>query len=158
MLSAIGDTVSKCAGEFDFDGIGLTDKTHCENVTGLALDTSAVNKFKNEFSQKLTEELERSAVRIPVRIGDLIGTPIASGRGPSITVRVTGYCAAVTDVKSDVTTAGINQALYRMTMTVVVTGTYILPRREAREITFETIIPLAETLIIGSVPGYYNGY
>ena len=158
VLSAINDAVTRCSAEFEFGDGSVAGETHSESVTGLTLNIGAINKYENDFSERLTGELERSAVKVPVRIGDVIGAPATSGRGPSITVRVTGYCAAVTDVTSEIVTAGINQSLYRVTMTVSVTGTFILPRCESREVNYETKIPLAETLVIGGVPGYYNGY
>ncbi|MBQ7160452.1 MAG: sporulation protein YunB [Clostridia bacterium] len=158
VLSAVNETVSRCAGKCEFDGLTLTERDSSGSIYGITLEAGTVNRLKDEFSTLVSEELEHSAVKIPVRIGDIIGGSVSSGRGPSIIVKVTGYSTAVTDVQSEIVTAGINQALYRMTMTVKVTGTYVLPRRETREIEYETKIPLVETLVIGSVPGYYTGY
>ena len=158
VLSAVNDAITKCAGDCGAESYALIERDSAGGITGVTLDTKAVNSFKNEFSDRLTEELARCAVRIPVRLGDVIGAPASSGRGPSIVVRVTGYNAAVTDVVSEITSAGVNQALYRVTMTVRVTGTYILPRRETREVVCEAKIPVAETLIIGGVPDYFSGY
>jgi len=157
-VSKISAAVEKCAEACDFSGLAKIEYDPAGAVCGVICDARAVNAARSGFTAELLEMLEHDAVRIRVRIGDVIGSPATIGRGPSIPVRVTGYGAAVSEVESKVESAGINQSLYTLYINVTVTATLILPRGETAGVEYSTTVPMAQTLVVGGVPDYYNGY
>lgn len=156
--SAVSDAVEKCVAECDFSDLTLIEYDQTGSVCRVSCDACAVNAMRSEFTRRLIDELQHNAVRVRVRVGDLTGSPALLGRGPYITVRITGYSAAASAIVGDVTTAGINQSFYTLTMDVSVSGTLILPRGETRELLYTASIPVAQTLVVGGVPDYYTGY
>ena len=157
-LQTIGTVVEKCAADRDYAEFVTVGRGEDGTVFGLFCDTQAVNEFRSEFSLELARRLEKNASQVSVSAGDIIGAAATAGRGPSIICRITGYSAAVSEIRSELCPAGINQSLYRLTMTVSVRCRIILPRRRIKEVEYLTSLPLAETVIIGDVPGYYLNY
>ncbi len=150
-MTEISEAVSKTASQFDFGELVVF-----EDLDRLYTDTKTLNDIKATFAASLTRSLKKNTVKVEVPLGDIIGLPSTLGRGPCLPVRITGYSAAVTDVQSEFISAGINQTLHRISMTVNVECTLILPRLKTHKISQTATVPLSETVIIGDVPSYYR--
>jgi len=93
--------------------------------------------------------LRRGRLRLP--LGALMGSSLFAGAGPNITVPLSMAGSALSDIRSDVTGAGVNQTMHRILMDLRVTLSVILPGgAQAHEI--DLTVCLAETVIIGNVP------
>ena len=150
-LTEISDTVSSAAAEFDIGRLVSYD-----DPDRIFTDLSTVNSIKADFNKRLASAFKNSRIRISVPVGDIIGHPSTSGRGPRIPVKLSGFTSVVTDIYSEFISAGINQTLHRISMTVNVEYTLILPRLRTKNIEQTVIIPLSEVVIVGDVPSYYR--
>ncbi len=150
----ISETIGKCAAEFDTDELVIIGSNEGGIITNLRTDTASINAIKATFTRSLTESLKKKSYKIGVPIGDIIGIPASIGRGPALPIRITGYTAAVTDINSEFISAGLNQTLHRITMTVTVECTLLLPRLQTKKLSVTSAVPLSETVIIGDVPSY----
>ncbi|MBQ3101333.1 MAG: sporulation protein YunB [Clostridia bacterium] len=147
----LSETVSAVASEFEFGSLVSYD-----DPDRLYTDVTAVNSIKSDFAKKLTDSLKNGKIRISVPLGDIIGHPSTLGRGPRVPIKLSGFTSAVTDIKSDFISAGINQTLHRISMTVTLECTLILPRFRTEKLTETITVPLSEVVIVGNVPSYYR--
>ena len=82
---------------------------------------SSVSRAVNESLSQL------EGTKLSVPIGTLSGINILTGRGFDIPLRLHQIGAAKTELKSDLTEAGINQTKYSLYLTVTIEMTAILP-------------------------------
>ena len=104
-------------------------------ITSINSDTNAVNRLQ---------------------IGTLSGINILTGRGFDIPLRLHQIGAAKTELKSDLTEAGINQTKYSLYLTVTIEMTAILPAHST-DIVVSYDYPVSETVIVGEIPDMYLG-
>ena len=77
-----------------------------------------------------------------------------SGTGPSIPVRILSIRNSDASFSSDFTQAGINQTLHQLTMVVSIdVSVLILAEITSFSVTSEVVV--AQTVIVGDVPGTY---
>ena len=80
-----------------------------------------------------------------------------SGRGPSISFKLLPYGSVVVDVANEFTSAGINQTLHRIVLTVSAGLSIVLPLSSVNA-TVQSGVVVAETIIVGGVPERYATY
>ena len=102
-----------------------------------------------------TSRSTSSGSRFP--LGNLIGGDIFSGRGPSISFKLLPYGSVVVDVANEFTSAGINQTLHRIVLTVSAGLSIVLPLSSVNA-TVQSGVVVAETIIVGGVPERYATY
>ena len=116
-------------------------------ITSINSDTNAVNRLQSSLSQ-----LEGTKLSVP--IGTLSGINILTGRGFDIPLRLHQIGAAKTELKSDLTEAGINQTKYSLYLTVTIEMTAILPAHST-DIVVSYDYPVSETVIVGEIRDMY---
>lgn len=104
-------------------------------------------------AQEKIASLGEQGVSIP--IGTVSGIPLFTGLGPKLVLKFTPAGAVRSTFKSHFTSAGINQTLHRITLTLTATVRIILPG-DAYIVTIETQAPIAESILIGDVPSSYT--
>lgn len=122
-------------------------------ITSVATAPGALSALSAAFQTKLREALaSRGKIAIPA--GNLTGSAWLSGRGANLTFRTVLSSAAVTNIRSEFRSVGINQTLHRVILETVATVTVLLPGRNVtREVCRS--FPAAETVIVGRVPDVY---
>lgn len=115
-------------------------------ITSINSDTNAVNESLSQ--------LEGTKLSVP--IGTLSGINILTGRGFDIPLRLHQIGAAKTELKSNLTEAGINQTKYSLYLTVTIEMTAILPAHST-DIVVSYDYPVSETVIVGEIPDMYLG-
>ena len=91
----------------------------------------------------------RREIKVP--LGSLTGIRILNGRGFCVPVRMAFEGSANLRFDTEFTTAGVNQSLHRITMTVTAYA-YSQSRRFEAKVEESTSTVLAETLVVGPVP------
>lgn len=137
-------------GGFDTDGIVTLSRASDGTVTSVETAPGAITKLSSAFQSKLRETLsERGKVTIPS--GNLTGSAFLSGRGFPISFKTVLSYAAVTNIRSEFVSVGINQTLHRVILETRAAVTVLLP---GRNVTREIVgsFPAAETVIVGRVP------
>lgn len=125
-------------------------------ITSVSANTIEMNKLKTELSKcisEFTENAEMSTVKIPV--GSLTDFPVFQGVGYRIPVRIATDGYAKIDFDDKFENAGINQVRHKIYMTVSVKMSVISAVMTKSE-TVTTEVPVAETVISGTVPNYYG--
>ena len=124
-------------------------------ITSINSDTNAVNRLQSSVSRAVNESLSQlEGTKLSVPIGTLSGINILTGRGFDIPLRLHQIGAAKTELKSDLTEAGINQTKYSLYFTVTIEMTAILPAHST-DIVVSYDYPVSETVIVGEIPDMY---
>ncbi|MBQ2904345.1 MAG: sporulation protein YunB [Clostridia bacterium] len=122
-------------------------------ITGITTDIVKMNLFKAEVSNAVNREFEEnSKTEIPVSLGTASGIVLFSGVGPHIEIDVGFSSSTHTDFENIFEDAGINQTQHSVMLNVETTVMLSLAGRRIPK-TVETSFCVAQTVIVGSVPG-----
>ncbi len=124
-------------------------------MTTFQSDTVKMNKLKTAILNKIREKMscvEWSEVKIP--IGNIFCSNLFAGWGPSIPARLIPIGIIEADFKSSFQTAGINQTKHQVLVEIQGEVEIILPMLGSK-MEISTTVPIAETIIVGSVPNTY---
>ena len=125
-------------------------------ITAIRTDPAVVNLYKawvNELAQSYIERLEHSE-GISVPLGSFSGLVFLAELGPDVRLHISSRQTVTCDFASSFTSAGINQTLHHIAMTVDVEVSVYNPYRIAQKIRTSTTFEVAQTVIVGSVPTY----
>lgn len=154
---AINQTVSRLMleGEVDYQNLVILEKDNAGNVTALSTNIAGINLLQATVTSAIVEyfaDADLTPVSIPV--GNLLGGALLSGRGPRIKVELLSVSNVRTSFRNEFTSAGINQTRHRIIMDVEVSFGILLSGRGEWESVL-TEVNVAETVIVGTVPGTY---
>ncbi|NLK71123.1 MAG: sporulation protein YunB [Clostridiales bacterium] len=125
------------------------------NISSIETLTRNINYTQSELSNRINNNLQTKLNRvIDIPIGTVSGMYVFSGRGPNLKIKVIPKGNVRTNLKSEFTSAGINQTRHRILIEITVQLNIIMPSKsESAEITVDYV--LAETIIVGAVPESY---
>ena len=128
------------------DGDGL--------ITAITTDTAKINLLASELQIEIAKAAKNGQLDVSVPLGDLLGAGIVQGRGPRIPVRVGMMTSSFLRFENDLVSTGINQSRHTLTLVASVEIDLLIPWGSMHT-AVETEIPVAETVIVGRVPGTY---
>lgn len=141
--------------EIQYESIVFLDKNMYGEVTALKTNISEINRLKTQILSMIdTMFLDLDINEIGLPLGSLILPELFSGTGPKLPVKVMSISATGADFHNEFSEAGINQTLHRIMMDVFIKMTVLTPVG-TQEITVESSVVVAETVIIGEVPESY---
>lgn len=153
--AAIAEQIA--AGEIDYSRMITVEKDAQGNVTALRTNIAEINRLKTSVLQRVDAKLQNlSMEELGVPIGSIVLPELLSGRGPRIPVRVLAVRTSDAVFRSSFTGAGINQTKHSITIDVHVVIT-ILTWTGTQEISVDSAVVAAETVIVGNVPTTYFG-
>lgn len=149
--------VRQCLAEAVEEGLSETDSPYIRTerdeegrITAVFADAQALNTLKIAVQSRLSQSLNGSAgAHVP--LGSLTGIALLNGRGPGVPVRMAFEGCADLRFDTEFTTAGVNQSLHRVTLTVEA-RVYSQSRRFSAYVEESTSTVLAETVVVGPVP------
>lgn len=115
-------------------------------LNGLAADCAI-------SAQERIATIGEQGVSIPA--GTISGIPLLAGVGPNITMKFTPAGSVQSSFRSEFKSAGINQTLHRIILTLTATVRIILPG-DAYIVTVTTEASIAENIIVGDVPNAFT--
>ena len=89
-----------------------------------------------------------------VPLGNLLPSPFFSGLGPKVPIRILSVSEVEVKLMSRFTSAGINQTLHRLLLTLSARVRVLIPTGTVTAIVYADVTA-AETLIVGRVPDSY---
>ena len=140
-----------------YDKITIINRDSSGRVTSISANSVLINNFANELDIKIGDEIEsRNLIENKVYLSGLIGSELFSGIGPKIPIRFQPVSITHVDVTHSFEEAGINQTIHTITLSVSVDIEILLPLAHSF-ITVKSEMPVAQTLIVGTVPqAYFN--
>ena len=125
-------------------------------IVSVQSDTGRVNALKAHLTAELLDRLPLTDSQpIALSLGTLTGMELLAGLGPTVQLRLELRGGVKTEINSEFFDAGINQTLHRITCTVSAEYMIIIPGHRFAS-TLTTKIPLAESVIVGTVPDAYT--
>ena len=157
--AAINEAVMEVLGENQVTYQNIIKTERDENGRIISMDTDAVslNALKAKINLKIQEKLkeyERQQFSIP--IGTLLGSDLLRDRGPAVPLRCTLLSNVQCDFKNEFDSAGINQTRHSIMLVVKTEVRAMIPGYETT-LGLTTDFCVAETIIVGEVPGVYAG-
>jgi len=128
--------------------VGYADENGIRSIQTNALE---INLLRGKINSAVERSVSLRRGRLKLPLGALMGSNLFAGARPNITVPLSMTGSALSDIRSDLSSSGVNQTMHRILMDLRVTLSVILPGgAQAHEI--ELTVCLAETVIIGNVP------
>ena len=143
------------AADLDYGDFVTIQRDASGAITAMTTDMAALNQLRAQLVAQILSALEgvdASEIRIP--LGSLVDSELVWARGPELRVRALRVGTVSAEFRSDFSQAGVNQTLHRIELEVAVPVTLILPGGQT-ELTVETGLRVAETVIVGAVPDTY---
>lgn len=124
------------------------------DVKTVETDTAKINRLKSELNQTLYDKFnDRQIVYVPV--GSITGFYFLAGGGPKIPVKICPVSVINTDLRDEVSSAGINQIYHKIYIDVTIEMSYVgLMMTDTKTVKTTTLV--SETIIVGDTPQYYG--
>ena len=154
VLEAVSDAVN--SGEIQYNDLISLEKDADGGIAALQSNMAEFNRLQSAITKDILDRLGQvSEMDLTIPLGTLTGSALLVGRGPSLSVRMQslGSCSAHFENQFD--QAGINQTTHRILLCVDVSMSILLPGfRTSTQVS--NAFSVAETVIVGDVPGSYT--
>ncbi|NLV86517.1 MAG: sporulation protein YunB [Clostridiales bacterium] len=148
----INDKMSK--GQYSYDYFVNLEKDTEGNVTAISANMSRINTLSSEILRSVIESTNNGELDIDIPIGNLLGSNLLLGRGPTVPVKIIMLTSSFADFRNELSSAGINQIKHQIILEVRVEIDVLLPwELKTTEVLSEVLI--AETIVVGKVPNTY---
>ena len=150
----IGSTVADYLSENRFEYSDFAAVVYDESGRTVSVEAfpHSINRVQSELTKRINKALSSAnsrTERIPV--GSLTGSSMLTGKGPSLKVKICPAGAAQVALKSDFTSAGLNQTRHCISAVITAQIRSSVPIYSFdTEVSFEFL--LAENIIVGNVP------
>lgn len=157
VLGELNSAVSMAISEMpiDFNSVVTVFKNESGQVTSIETDSLTLNLFQIKVSEKLNSavlSLKMREQKIPV--GSLSGLIFLNGKGFGVPFRLSPLGMVNTEIKSEFTSAGVNQTRHRIVLRVATNVSAIIPTYSVNsEVVAE--YTMAETIIVGVTPDFF---
>ena len=152
----INEAIQAEVGDYSYVELVELSRDESGNIVSIESNMVNINRLKARVTQLINEDIstiEKSDLKIP--LGTISGVNLLYGRGPSIPVRLSPRGYAAVNLTSKFSSAGINQTLHQITLTVSVDISAIIPGYTT-SVNVETEFIVAQTVIVGYVPESYT--
>lgn len=126
------------------------------SVAAISTNSAFVNSAKTyitEYAQEYIDALSYTQ-GISVRLGTFTGLVFLSNIGPDISFSVDSTQTVSCEFQSSFESAGVNQTIHHITITVYVDLLIYGPIRIGETVSTESSFEIAQTVIVGAVPSY----
>lgn len=124
------------------------------NVTAVTTNTARVNLLAAEVMEELVLAAENGKFDLRISLGDLLGAGVLLGKGPEIPVQISMRSSSFLRFENEFSATGINQTRHALKLVAAVDIDLLVPWG-SESTTVTTDILVAETVIVGRVPGTY---
>lgn len=154
VVEAVNQAIAE--GEINYSALVTFEKDTEGHVTALESNMAEFNRLQVVIADEILARLaEVSTNDLHIPLGTLTGSALLAGRGPSIVVRMQAVGSTTAKFRNDFSSAGINQTKHQILLDVDVYMSILLPGfTTSTKVSNE--ISVAETIIVGSVPGSYT--
>ena len=156
VVTAVNDIVKDIMREGAFSETPLVtlERDGRGSIAAVTTNVAAVNALAAEILGRAQARTAEDVVTVGIPLGNLAGSTLLLGKGPSIPVRVTMLSSSVAGFRSELTTAGINQTRHQILLELDVDVSLLMPWRTVGTVV-STELLVSETVIVGDVPESY---
>ena len=130
-------------------------KDESGNITAAVTDVSRVSRLQASLAGDVIAALTSPrAADLSVPLGHLLPSPVFSGLGPRVPIRILSVTEVEVRLASRFTGAGINQTLHRLLLCFSAQVRVLIPTGTVTAVAYADV-PAAETVIVGRVPDSY---
>lgn len=138
-----------------YDDLVTVEKKESGEIQSVEANATCVNRLKADITNTILDRLEQQDVRtLRIPLGTLTGSNLLSGRGPSLPIKIGITATTLTNIRSEFSSAGINQTCHQLFVELEVELFAALPG-EPETVTVKSEFLLAETILVGEVPDLY---
>ena len=139
--------------DISYDSLIVLEKDAGGRLLALRTDMNQLGRLRSETLSIINRRiLDEGETELGVPLGSVLLPALFSGRGPRLPVRVLTVSNSDAEFRSSFQAAGINQTLHRITMEVALNVTLLTPAG-TRSVRVDSGVVVAETVLIGQVPG-----
>lgn len=150
----VNKSIIKIAETEDFEGFFHTVSDG--GTTTIEADTAKINRITSKLLIEVQNTLNNDyPAKLYIPLGSLTNYYLLSSIGPQIPVKIIPISIVTCDMEETFEAAGINQVLHKISVKIGVNMHYRGFSLDERE-RIETTVPIAETIISGTVPQYYG--
>ncbi len=139
----------------DINSVVSVSRNGNGQVTSIETNSLLLNLFQVKVSDTLNSsllKLQSEEQKIP--IGSLSGLILLNGKGFGIPFKITPLGVVSTEIKSEFTSAGVNQTCHRIVLKVSANVSAIIPTYSVKNSVCAEYT-LAETIIVGVTPDFF---
>lgn len=138
-----------------YDKIAIISRDSSGRVTSVTTNSVLINNFANDLDIAIGNRIENAdVIENKIYLSSLLGIDLLSGLGPKIPVRFQQVSVIHADVTHTFEEAGINQTIHTIHLGVTVEIEILMPFAYSR-MDVVSSMPIAQTLIVGTVPDAY---
>ena len=140
-----------------YDKITLITRDNEGRVTSISANSVLINNFANELDICVGDRIDDAdTMKTYVYLSSLLGFDLFALTGPKIPIRFQPVSVTHANISHSFEQSGINQTLHTINLSVCIDIEILLPMASSK-ITVTSDMPIAQTLIVGTVPkGYFN--
>lgn len=154
-LEAINSAIAVNLSDVHYDDLITVERDTLGRVVLLQANTINMNRISTQTAltaQKYITDIGQQP--IGVNLGSATGNALLAGRGPEIMVNVIPVGAVGTEFITEFQSTGINQTRHKVYIRIRAMMRIVIPNG-AKEVEVVSQLPVAETVIVGDVPGSY---
>lgn len=142
---------------YKYEDLCSIERDNIGNIKMIKSNVIPVNEIISDVAIKIQDEFNKTQNgNIIIKLGSFTGSKFLSGRGPNVVFKIIPIGSVETDLKSEFSSAGINQTLHRIYLQVKCKVIVLTPFNSVEEEITNQVL-LAEAVIVGNVPNtYYN--
>lgn len=142
---------------YKYEDLCKVEKDSNGNISMISANIIPVNEIISDIAIKIQEELnETKNSKFYITLGSFTGSRLLSGKGPELEIKMSTIGNLDTDLKSEFSSAGINQTLHKIYLQVECEVVVLTPFHTI-ENKIRNQVLLAEAVIVGTTPNtYYN--
>ena len=130
-------------------------KDDAGQITAAVTDVGRVSQLQAALAGDVIAALTApAAANLGVPLGNLLPLSFLSGLGPKVPIRILSVSEVEVKMASRFTSAGINQTLHRLLLTLSARVRVLIPTGTVTAMVYADV-PAAETVIVGRVPDSY---
>lgn len=142
---------------YKYEDLFKLEKDINGNIKMISTNIITINEIISDITIKIQEQLEKvENSTFKIRLGSFTGSKMLSGIGPNIEIKMSTIGNLDTDLKSELKSTGINQALHKLYLQIECNVIVLTPFDTIEEKITNQVL-LAESIIVGTTPDtYYN--
>lgn len=143
-------------GDISYEELISLEKDNEGKITAVRSNMASFNRLQAQILDIILARIDQvSARELSIPIGTLTGSALLAGRGPRISVRMESVGSSSARFENRFESAGINQTNHQIVLKVDVSVAILLPGFTTATVV-STVVTVAETVIVGSVPENYT--